>query len=171
LPERHPFGGEAITEIEREITNLRGIIDDLRPTVLEDLGLAAALQALAERPGEKGLNVVCELSPPELALGTELDTTVYRLVQEALTNVTKHAQASTARVIIKLTESLLTVRVHDDGVGFDTTNRTSGFGMTGMRERVALAGGTLTMDSCPGEGTTVLATFPLVGAGRVARTG
>ena len=91
-------GREAIGELEAEIANLRGIIQDLRPPVLDDLGLATALHALAERCSTDDLSVECELSPPEPVLGAELDTTVYRLIQEALTNITKHAHATRATV-------------------------------------------------------------------------
>ncbi len=163
-------GGEAIAALEQEIANLRGIIHDLRPTALDDLGLAAALRDLAEHSSDDALTVVCDLSPPQPLLGAELETTVYRLVQEALTNVAKHARASTARVMIVLDRAELTVRVQDDGVGFDIAQQTAGYGLAGMRERVGLAHGMLTAESGDA-GTTVVARFPVAGAGVVARTG
>ena len=113
---------------------------------------------------------MCDLSPPQPSLGAELETTVYRLVQEALTNVAKHARASTARVDDRARPAELTVRVQDDGVGFDIAQQTAGYGLAGMRERVGLAHGMLTAESGDA-GTTVVARFPVAGAGVVARTG
>ena len=160
LPSYRQATDSVTLELEREIANLRGIIDDLRPSVLDDFGLATALDALAKRRSNDGLDVKCELIPPEPVLGAELDTTVYRLVQEALTNVVKHAQASRAAVMLTVAEGVITVRVQDDGQGFDADLQTAGYGMVGMHERVDLAGGTLTTESSDA-GTTVLAILPL----------
>jgi signal transduction histidine kinase len=162
-------GDDVSAELEREIANLRGVIDDLRPTVLDDFGLAAALRALAQRRSDEGLSVECELSPPEPVLGAELDTTVYRLVQEALTNGAKHAQAKHVTVALSVANGEISVCVQDDGIGFDPAKQTAGFGRAGMRERVDLAHGTLRTDSSD-RGTTVLATIPIPGASP-ARTG
>ena len=94
-------GGEAIGQIEPEIENLRAIIADLRPPMLDELGLATALRALCERQqATTGLRVSCELSPAEPSLEAELETTVYRLVQETLTNIVKHAHATSAQIEI-----------------------------------------------------------------------
>ena len=163
-------GDKAIEEIEGEIGNLRAIIHDLRPAALDDLGLAAALRGLAQHRTDETLRVQCELTPPEPALGAELETTVYRLAQEALTNVAKHAKAKTAHVTIVVTQDEITLRIQDDGVGFDTARHTAGYGMAGMRERVGLAHGTLRTESTDA-GTTVLAKIPLTSASSVARTG
>jgi len=163
-------GGEAIGELELEIANLRGIIDDLRPAVLDDLGLATALHALARRCRTDDLSVECELSPPEPVLGTDLDTTVYRLIQEALTNITKHAHARLAKVSLLIEGRQITVRVQDDGVGFDPAKQSAGYGLVGLRERVTLAHGTLSTESS-GAGTTVLATFPRSSGAAVLRAG
>ncbi len=163
-------GDQAITQIEAEIDNLRAIINDLRPQALDELGLTAALHALAQHRRADGLNVECELIPAELVLGAELETTVYRLVQEALTNVVKHARATTAHVTVCVDHAEITVRVQDDGVGFDTERHTSGFGMAGMRERVGLARGALTTDS-DDSGTMVLATIPFGSLGIAERVG
>jgi signal transduction histidine kinase len=143
---------EAIEEIETAIGNLRAIITDLRPSVLDDLGLRAALSALIERRGRDDLAIISELKLPdpragENRLNQELETTVYRLVQEALTNVAKHAHAGHVRVAVTATEGEVTVEVQDDGVGFAVEGSTPGFGLAGMRERVYLAGGTLQIES------------------------
>jgi signal transduction histidine kinase len=163
-------GDEAIAEVEREIANLRGIINDLRPAALDDLGLAAALRALVEHRADETLRVECELSPPEPALGAELETTVYRLVQEALTNIAKHAHAQTARVTIDVAHGEVRVRIQDDGIGFDTSQPTGGYGVASMHERVGLAHGTLRTESGDA-GTTVLATIPLALVSAAARAG
>ena len=163
-------GDVAIAEIEREIANLRAIINDLRPAALDDIGLAAALRTLVQRCSDADLDVEYELLPPEPALGAELETTVYRVAQEALTNIRRHARATHARVTIVVAQDEITMRIEDDGVGFDTAEQAGGYGMTGMRERVGLARGTLTMDS-GAAGTIVLARIPLPGASEVARAG
>jgi signal transduction histidine kinase len=151
---------QALEEIDTAIGNLRAIITELRPAALDDLGLRAALNALIDRRGSDDIAVVSELKLPDpragqARLSPELETTVYRLVQEALTNVVKHAQASNVRVTVTATETEdVAVEVRDDGVGFALQGPTSGFGLAGMRERVYLAGGKLEIES--GEDGTVL---------------
>ncbi|MHB8490753.1 MAG: GAF domain-containing sensor histidine kinase, partial [Solirubrobacteraceae bacterium] len=157
---------EAVEHIEQEIENLRSIITELRPAALDELGLATAIEALLERHREQsGAVVETDLHLPARAaaadrLDAELEMAVYRLVQEALTNVTKHANAATVRVRIDQGEGELLVEVQDDGAGFDPTAQTGGFGLAGMRERVALAGGTLSIRS-GGHGTLLSARLPL----------
>jgi len=165
---------EAIAQIEREIENLHGIITDLRPASLDALGLSPALEALLDRRRElAGLAITADLElpgagdPGDLRLPSEIESTVYRLVQEALTNVVKHAHAHSAHVSVSATPTRVVLEVRDDGVGFSPEAKTSGFGLEGMRERVYLLGGTLTFDS--GElGTLVRAELPLAGAERGA---
>jgi len=157
---------QAIEDIEVETDNLRAIITDLRPSLLDDLGLLPAIEALLERRREAGLEIVSDLELGGLrAEDPERETTIYRLLQEALTNVAKHARASLVRVSARAEEGgNVVVEVEDNGVGFDTESGTSGFGLAGMRERVYLAGGTLEVRS--GEaGTRVRAELP---AGEVA---
>jgi signal transduction histidine kinase len=156
---------EAIEDIELEIDNLRGIITDLRPSLLDDLGLLPAIEALVDRRRAAGLEIASKLALPEGAPGDariapELETTIYRLVQEALTNVVKHAHATNVRVSVALTDGEMIVEVQDDGVGFDTEAQTTGFGLAGMRERVYLAGGTLHVQSND-PGTLVCARLPV----------
>jgi two-component system, NarL family, sensor histidine kinase DevS len=158
---------QAIEDIELEIDNLRAIITDLRPSLLDDLGLVPAIEALLERRRQSGLQITTEFSLPVGAggpqgsskLAPELETTIYRLVQEALTNAAKHARANTVRVRLQAIGTEVLVEVQDDGRGFDTAARTEGFGLAGIRERVYLAGGTLELDSGQ-EGTLVRATLP-----------
>jgi signal transduction histidine kinase len=152
---------QAIEDIELEIGNLRGIISDLRPSLLDDLGLVPAIEALLDRRRQDGLEIVSELvpSPNGRPLEPELETTIYRLLQEALTNVTKHARASSARVAVRLDEETLVVEVQDNGSGFNPEGKNSGFGLAGMRERAYLAGGQLELQSGQ-EGTLVRARLP-----------
>ena len=155
--------GEAIVHIEQEIENLRAIITELRPAVLDELGLETAIDALLERHREaSGLIVEAsvDLHGPvgQGGLDVEMETAVYRLIQEALTNVVKHAEARSVRVAVSRADGLISIEVADDGRGFQEAGVTDGFGLAGMRERVALARGILTVDS--GEtGTTIRATL------------
>ncbi len=166
---------QAISDIETEIQNLRGIITDLRPSLLDDLGLLPAIEALIERRRAAGLEIVSELTLPERVgagggIAPELETTVYRLVQEALTNVVKHANATIVHVCVRLDGDRVVVEVSDDGVGFDITAQTVGFGLAGIRERIYLADGTFDLSS-DSNGTLLRAsialdaTDPLSGSG------
>jgi signal transduction histidine kinase len=161
---------EAIGQIEQEIENLHAIISDLRPASLDELGLRPALEALLERRRDHGgLAIAAELMLPDPADGgerlpVEIESTVYRLVQEALTNIIKHSHAHGVRVAVSAAADGVSIEVRDDGIGFDPTAASSGFGMEGMRERVHLLGGTLSFESAD-PGTVVRAELPLVGAG------
>ena len=161
--------GQAIEDIELEIDNLRAIINDLRPSILDDLGLGPAVDALLERRRAAGLEIVGDLELEELgSLDPELETTIYRLLQEALTNVAKHARAGRVAVSARVIGSEIVLEVQDDGVGFEPLEQTSGFGLAGMRERVYLAGGKLELESGT-SGTLVRAHLPLPG-GAVSRS-
>ncbi|WCB93388.1 hypothetical protein DSM104299_02101 [Baekduia alba] len=157
---------EAIAHIQQEIENLHAIITDLRPAALDQLGLRPALEALVESRGAHGPpTIAAALTLPGPAdgderLAPEVESTIYRLVQEALTNVIKHADARHAQVTIVAADGVVRIEVRDDGVGFATdTPATGGYGLTNMRERVTLAGGTLTIASDAG-GTVVRADVP-----------
>jgi signal transduction histidine kinase len=155
----------AIVEIEREIANLRSIITELRPAALDELGLRVALEALLDRHrASAGLEIVEEFELPDGGPGTldaDLETIVYRVVQEALTNVVKHARASCAHVSVRVDGDRLVAVVADDGDGFDPDSATPGrFGLTGMRERLAIWRGELAIDSSAA-GTTVTGWLPL----------
>jgi signal transduction histidine kinase len=156
---------QAVEEIGSEIESLRAIISDLRPSLLDDLGLKPAIEALLERRRHSGLKVISELSLPDSrhgagAIDPAVETTVYRFIQEALTNVVKHAHASTARVAATLDDGELVVEVKDNGTGFDRDQSTSGYGLAGMRERVFISGGTLELHTSDG-GTVVRARIKL----------
>jgi signal transduction histidine kinase len=138
---------EAVGHLEQEIGNLHAIISDLRPAALDELGLRPALDALLERHADAG------------TLAPEIESTVYRVVQEALTNIVRHASAQTVTIAVTAESGAVSIEVRDDGVGFGPTARGSGFGLAGMRERVQLAGGTVRIESGDG-GTRVRAQLP-----------
>ncbi|MBN9517185.1 PAS domain-containing protein [bacterium] len=145
---------------------LHGLAVRLRPTALDDLGLAAALgQLVVEWAGRAG--VPAEFQATGLGarrLPDEVETALYRVVQEALTNVAKHAGASAVAVTVGVTGHTATAVVEDDGRGFDPEGAGQGrLGLVGMRERVALVGGTLEVESSPGGGTMVIARVPRPG--------
>jgi signal transduction histidine kinase len=159
---------DAVERLGEGIDELRAIITDLRPAALDELGIKAAIEALVER-------VRAASGAPQIDLHLDLDyeagrhpdrpsaaieNTVYRLVQEAMTNAVKHAGAR--HVGISLVEHGGSVRAHvrDDGAGFDPDRRADGFGLIGIRERLALVGGTLEITSRPGEGTEIAAVIP-----------
>jgi signal transduction histidine kinase len=164
---------QAIGQIEQEIGNLRAIITELRPAALDELGLASAIGSLIERQREHGdftIDAEIALSHPQTErsrLAPELETTIYRVVQEALTNIVKHAQARHAQVAVSEQRGEVTIEVRDDGVGFLAENETAGFGLTGMRERIHLASGTLEIDTSA-SGTCVLARLPVRAPGDAA---
>jgi signal transduction histidine kinase len=165
LPQAQEAMREAVAHLEQEIDNLRALITELRPAALDELGLRSAIEGLLDRHREQsGFHLDGELALPDPADGTErledeLETAVYRLVQEALTNVAKHAHASFVRVAISESDGQLSIEVQDDGSGFDSERASHGFGLAGMRERVTLAGGTLSIDSNE-HGTTLSAHLP-----------
>jgi len=157
----------AIEHLEEGITNLRALITDLRPASLDELGAAAAIQALGERAERYGIEVDVSI---ELAYEQgreqerhvpEVETAMYRIVQEALTNAAKHGNAKRAVIEVHEDETDISVSVRDDGSGFDLGEHSDGFGLLGMHERVHLLDGTLDIESSPGKGTKVEARFPI----------
>jgi len=177
----------ALEGLGNEIDGLRHLITELRPAALDDLGLAAALEALARRAQAiDGLEVKTEIalggSDGEggdnggRRLDAELESTIYRVVQEALTNVSRHAQATRAVISVSERDGMLSASVTDDGRGLPETARLGprgdglegGFGMSGMRERAELVGGELEWARAPERGTIMRLTVPL--AGRPAHT-
>jgi len=158
----------AIEHLEDSITNLRALITDLRPASLDELGTGAAVQALCERASGHDMQVdaIIDLAYEDGREPTrhtpELETAIYRIAQEALTNAIKHGNAKRVAVEIKERGGEVRVLVRDDGDGFDPDARTKGFGLLGMRERVQLLDGTLRIDSSRQSGTTISASFPVL---------
>jgi signal transduction histidine kinase len=154
--------GQAVEQIGHEIDALRTLITELRPAALDELGLAPAIETLTDRMAAvNGLDVRRQVELGERSrLAPEIETTAYRIVQEALTNAAKHAGAERVDVAVRLVAEELVVEVTDDGGGFGVGDPTEGFGLSGMRERVALAGGTLAVESTAA-GTRVAARLPV----------
>lgn len=158
--------------IRAGLRETRDVIFNLRPPSLDDLGLKAAVDHLAARIQERtGLEVEVLVHGEEQRLDGTVLTCVFRIIQEALNNVVKHAKATLAKVGIEFTPALLSVRVVDNGCGFETSaNKISKtdaehLGLLGMRERASLIGGSLEVKSSPGRGTRVVLNIPLAGPG------
>lgn len=138
----------------------RQIIEGLRPSSLSHLGLLVTLEILAKESAERnGINIELQLEP--VTLEEALELTVYRFVQESLTNVTKYSKAKNVLIELQSMNRYAQISVQDDGVGFDPQIvKTSSYGLTGMRQRVEAAGGRIQIDSAPGKGTTLTAWLP-----------
>jgi signal transduction histidine kinase len=151
----------------KEITaRVRDLSLELRPSMLDDLGLIHALVWLIERfKSQTGIAIAFVHTGVEgRRFSPEIETSAYRIIQEALTNVARHAGTKTAEVHVWASSELLAVQVEDQGKGFDpdaAARAHASSGLTGMRERAELLGGRLTIDSSPGKGTSVSADFPL----------
>lgn len=162
----------ALREIaSTSLAEIRELVRETRPPALDDLGLAAALERqLADVAAATGL--AATLSWPDgdsRRFAPEIETAVYRVVQEAVTNAVRHAAAGHIEVRVAATDETLTVEVQDDGRGFDVRAALQParqpFGLLGMRERVAVCGGSVDVTSEPGRGTVVTARVPLVTGG------
>jgi signal transduction histidine kinase len=158
---------QGIEQVDSAIAEMRRLIADLRPTTLDELGLGAALEALAERltasdaiEVEMNVDLDFHSDRAKQRLVREIEDAAYRLVQEALNNAAHHGHTERAKVEVIESGEKLHLRVSDQGRGFDPGARTDGFGLVGMRERVTLAGGTLDLQSSPGAGTTIIAILP-----------
>ena len=161
-------GGAAITELRdlvvATLQDVRRLAVELRPAALDDFGLVPALERLRDTTTEQG-RIAVELTSDlddRRRLPAETETALYRIVQEALTNVLKHAEATRVTVRLKLHERFVELLVQDNGAGFDPNAvRDGGLGLVGMRERVALLGGRMMVDSSEGAGTMLKAEVPL----------
>jgi two-component system, NarL family, sensor histidine kinase DevS len=144
------------------LQDVRRLAVELRPTALDDFGLVAALERLADSFAEQtGISVDFETALANERLPAEVETALYRIVQESLTNVVKHARARRVSILLARRAGVVKAVVEDDGRGFDPTElRDDGFGLVGMRERLALLGGRLEVESRPESGTTIAAEVP-----------
>lgn len=151
------------------LQELRDLIRDLRPSLLDDLGLVPALQSQVQLFAERtGVQAEFVLNGRRQRVQPETETIVFRIAQEALTNVAKHAQASQVTVEVSFTDNLLCLEVRDDGRGFEPQmafesigNKQQAWGLLGMQERVALVGGSCVVHSAPGNGTAVQVSIPI----------
>ena len=160
--------GADLAQVSREVVELieqvRNLSLSLRPAMLDDLGLLATLRwHLSRYTGQTGIKVHFEHGRLPRDLPRDTVTTAYRVIQEALTNVARHARTSEVLVVIRTDRDVLKMEVRDNGVGFDLDclPETSGVGLGGMRERVISEGGSLMIESSPGRGTYILAELPL----------
>jgi signal transduction histidine kinase len=156
--------GAAITMVDGLIDRTRRISLDLRPPLLDEAGLAAAVRAYLESNAALArVQVALQTSGLEQRMAPELETAVFRVVQESLTNIVRHAGAQQVDVDIRTEDGHLRVSVRDDGCGFAMPSVARGghFGLLGMSERVRGMGGTLDVESRPGAGTQVRARFPM----------
>jgi len=157
---------DAAGQLEIQMGNLRSLITDLRPAALDDMGAEQAIEDLAERARDRGLEVeltidlAYEHGRQQDRHPSELEMAMYRIVQEALGNSIKHGNARRVAVEIDGDHTTVRVTVHDDGDGFDPTTKTRGYGLLGMQARAELLGGTLGIESAPTQGTTVRAELP-----------
>ena len=162
-----PIAADLRRLVAQTMRDVGRIARGLRPPTLDDLGLIAALQRYGEDLGNaRGLVVDISGNASE-RFPHAVETTLYRIIQEALTNVASHAQASGARVTIQLRNGAVEAVVRDDGIGFDLdvalspNARRQPLGLMGMQERASLLGGSVVIDSCPDAGTTITVTLPL----------
>ena len=167
------------SEVDRRATQLRELASTLgrelhaiavrlRPKVLDDFGLEAALTALAEEwSRQSGIRIDVHARPGAERLPAATESTIYRIVQEALTNIARHSGATHASIVLERRDGQVIAVVEDDGRGFDPENHARGanapgLGLLGIRERVALLGGTLAIESAPGSGTSLYVRIPIV---------
>jgi len=170
-PERQARLAELQTLVSDTLRGLRQISRDLRPLVLEDLGLIPALRTLV-RAAREGVGAVpharLEVSGPPVILEAEQELALYRITQEALTNIHRHARATGVRVDLSFDSLTVRLDISDDGQGFEVPGsfnefaQRGSFGLMGIQERVWAVGGTLSIQSAPGQGTRLAVTMPII---------
>jgi two-component system sensor histidine kinase UhpB len=144
------------------IKQVQTLAFELRPSMLDDIGLVGALRQLVARHAERtGVRASFNAAPIDVRAPAEIETACFRIAQEALSNVARHAHARHVEVTLTGQDAALELTVRDDGVGFNVERLRTGLGLVGMSERAQLVGGRLDIDSAPGEGTTLRARFPL----------
>jgi signal transduction histidine kinase len=161
----------ALTHVDRGIQNLQGLITELRPAMLDDLGVQPAVEALARQASETheasveaNISLAYEEGRAASRLAPELESTIYRLTQESVNNALKHASPEMVTIEVTEADGTVRLRVSDDGTGFEPGQVTERFGLVGMRERVDLVGGELDVESKPGHGSVITADLPIVRA-------
>jgi len=153
----HARAKRTLQQIDMTIKSVRQIINDLRPNVL-DLGLGAAVDWQVAQFRQR-TGIVCDVMEDldDMAIDDGCATALFRILQESLTNISRHAQATRVRVELRLLHARITMTISDNGVGMDASNRhkPGSFGLVGIEERVKILGGTFTVTSRPGAGTTI----------------
>jgi signal transduction histidine kinase len=166
IEEETPGVRAAVSELRETIASaiqeLRALAVELRPKALDDFGLGAAIERLADTYSRRtGIAIDVHVAGLSERLPEAVETALYRIIQESLTNVAKHAGAATASVTVHRLRDAVTIVVEDDGAGFDTGVASPGLGLTSMRERAELVSGTVRIESRPGGGTTIAVEVPL----------
>jgi signal transduction histidine kinase len=166
IEEVSPDVRASVSELRETITSaiqeLRALAVDLRPKALDDFGLGAAIERLADTYSRRtGIAVDVHVAGLTDRLPEDIETALYRIIQESLTNVAKHAGAATASVTVHRRPRVVSTVIEDDGAGFDPAAVTEGLGLTSMRERAELVSGTVRVESRPGGGTTIAVEVPL----------
>lgn len=160
--ESAPILAEAKSVLGRLMQDVRDLSFNLRPSMLEDLGLLPAIRSQADRyTTETGIQVQLEQGQWTDDLPVEVALAVYRIIQEALTNVARHAKASRISICLDNRDNMIDLAVTDDGVGFIPDLAKHNFGLRGMSERASILSGSLKIDSAPGRGTTIRASIPI----------
>lgn len=165
-PEKAQQGLDEIENLMNEaVTEARGVIDDLRPSILDDVGLVPAIEKYLKRVKEENhISVSFEVGRSVPRLSSEVETAVYRIIQEALSNVRKHARATEVKVEIASQGNRLVAKVADNGCGFDiemVDTEGDNWGLIGMRERAEIIGSFLQIESSIGQGTMVRLEIPI----------
>ena len=156
---------ESLATVRKQVVetlhDVRRLAVELRPKALDDFGLVAALERLRDTFADRtGMRVDLEANVGD-RLPNDIETALYRILQEALTNIVKHAEASAVSIVLARSGRSITAVIEDDGRGFTPEDDGDGLGLLGMGERLALLGGKLKIESSPGAGTTIVAEVPL----------
>jgi signal transduction histidine kinase len=162
-----PLIDEGVALVDQATQQVRDLSFDLRPSLLDDLGLTAALHWYVDRYKQRtGIHTTTLICPEsQIRLPRELETSCFRIIQEALTNVARHAQAKNVSIDVRTVNGDLSLSIKDDGMGFNSNSPTNGvsptsLGLRGMEERVRGLGGKLEIKSAPQKGTEVRVYFP-----------
>jgi signal transduction histidine kinase len=163
-----PFLRDSDDLIDRVLQQVRHMSLDLRPSVLDDLGLVASVRWYLDRAAERaGFAGQVKASPVEIHVAPEIETACFRIVQEGLTNVVRHASARRVEVALAQSQDHVSLLIRDDGIGFDVAAarqravRGGSLGLLGMQERVSLLGGRITIESTPRGGSAIQVRIPL----------
>ena len=166
-PDTRKESSQVLKNINEAIENIRRLAKDLSPTVLEGLGVSAAIRFLLEEFGKSSnITVTADIDEVSDLLAPKVQRHIYRIFQEALTNIGRHAQARKVKAMIKGSEQCITVLIEDNGKGFevdevlDDRSKARRFGLATIKERVQLIGGTLDLKSELGSGTKITFTVP-----------
>jgi signal transduction histidine kinase/YHS domain-containing protein len=157
--------GQLRGDITTAVQAVRAVIGDLRPPALEELGLLPAVEFLLQRAEPGRPDVTIDIKGSTRRLDPQSELALFRIVQEAWNNIRRHAQATRARFTFDYTRNALVVTIEDDGRGFVPDAGQAGWGLIGMRERAALVGGSIAVQSAPGHGTRVVVRMPYLGVG------